>query len=307
LSGAREEILIRILLIGAAGQLGRELHIALTPFGSIMASDRAALDLVEEDSIRRTIAAVRPDLIVNAAAYTNVDSAETEPALAIKVNTLAPKIIAQAAHSTGALLIHYSTDYVFSGALKRPYREDDEPDPINTYGRTKLAGEREIAAAGAPHIVLRTSWLFAKGGRNFFSNIIKLAREQEELKVVDDQIGIPNWSRSVANATTRVIEWLISRGGTIAEAGRELSGIYHLCGPDSASRYEFAREIIELYGRGAKDLPPLRVKRLVPVRSEEFPSAATRPKYSVLCSDKIQRAFGVRLPSWREQLALAFT
>jgi dTDP-4-dehydrorhamnose reductase len=296
---------IRILLIGAAGQVGSELQRTLAPLGDIVATDRSTLDLADEAAIRRTIRDSHPELIVNAAAYTQVDPAEAEPDLAMKVNGRAPGILAEEAARANAALIHYSTDYVFSGSIQRPYCEDDEPEPINTYGMTKLAGEKAIVAVGAPHLILRTSWVFGTGGNGFFNSIIKLAREREELKVVNDQIGTPNWCKSVAEATAQIIRGMASRGvvGAIAEA----SGIYHLCGADYTSRFGFAEEILALYRRRAEALgrPPLCIKRLIPVSSAEFPSPARRPHYSVLSPEKLSRTFGVTLPSWRAQLAEA--
>ena len=304
-----QEARIKIVLIGAAGQIGSELQRTLAPLGDIVATDRSALDLVDEDAIRRTVRSAQPDLIVNAAAYTQVDPAEAEPDLAMKVNGLAPGVMAQEASRAGAALIHYSTDYVFSGSIQRPYREDDQTDPLNTYGKTKLAGEQAIAEVGVPHLILRTSWVFGARGKNFFSTIVDLAREREELKVVDDQIGKPNWSKAVAEATAQILTRLSSRNGrSIVDAIAEASGIYHVCGEDHTSRFGFAEEILALYRRRSAErgLPPLRVKRLIPVRSADFPSPATRPHYSVLSSEKMAQNFGVTLPSWREQLALAF-
>jgi dTDP-4-dehydrorhamnose reductase len=249
-----------------------------------------------------------PDLIVNAAAYTQVDPAEAEPDLAMMMNARAPSVMAEEARRAHAALIHYSTDYVFSGAIQRPYREYDAPDPINTYGKTKLAGERAIAASGAAHLILRTSWVFGSGGRNFFSTIIELAHEREELKVVDDQISKPNWSHAVADATAQILIRLSSRAGNIVEAIGKVSGIFHVCGEDQTSRFGFAQEIIALCRRraAARGLPALRVQRLIPVRSEEFPAPALRPHYSVLSGEKMLKVFGIKLPSWREQLTAAF-
>lgn len=281
----------------------------LAPIGEIVATERASLDLADEAAIRRTVRNVAPDLIVNAAAYTQVDPAEGEPDLAMQVNGRAPGIMAEEAVRGGAALVHYSTDYVFSGSIRRPYREDDQPDPINTYGQTKLAGEKAIAEVGAPHLILRTSWVFGTGGKGFFSNIIKMARERDELKVVDDQIGTPNWSKAVATATAQILSSLSSRDErSIVDAIAEVSGIYHLCGEEHTSRFGFAEEILRRYRLRAEidGLAPLRLSRLTAVPSSEFPSAATRPHYSVLSCETISRTFGVRLPSWRKQLELAF-
>jgi len=303
------EVSIKILLIGAAGQIGWELRNTLAPLGDIVATNRSILDLIDEDAIRRTVRSAHPDLIVNAAAYTQVDPAEAEPDLAMKVNGHAPGVMAQEARRAHAALVHYSTDYVFSGSIRRPYREDDEPNPLNTYGKTKLAGEKAIAAVDAPHLILRTSWVFGARGKNFFSTIVDLAREHEELKVVDDQIGKPNCSKAVAEATAEILARVSSRSRrSIVEGIAEASGTYHVCGEDHTSRFGFAEEIIALYGRraAARGLPPLRVKRLIPVSSADFINPAARPHYSVLSSDKMTQTFGVTLPSWREQLALAF-
>jgi dTDP-4-dehydrorhamnose reductase len=300
---------IRILLIGAAGQVGSQLRVTLAPLGEMVATDRATLDLTDEAAIRATVRSVNPDLIVNAAAYTEVDPAEAEPELALMINGRAPEVMAEEARRANAALVHYSTDYVFSGSIRRPYREDDAPDPINSYGKSKLAGEKAIAKVGAPHLIMRTSWVFGSGGKGFFNTIIRLAREREELRVVDDQIGSPNWSRSVADATAQILTSLAPRGGLgIVDAIAKVSGLYHVCGEEPTNRYRFAEEILALY-RGRAEmagLPPLRLSRLIAVRSDEFPSPAPRPSYSVLSCERVARTFGVRLPSWREQLARAF-
>ncbi len=300
---------IRILLIGAAGQVGSQLRRSLAPLGEIVATDRSTLDLTDEAAIRAAVRHAQPDLIVNAAAYTEVDRAEANPKLAMLVNGRAPRVMAEEARGAHAALVHYSTDYVFSGSIQRPYLEDDAPDPLNTYGKTKLAGEQAIAEDGVPHLILRTSWVFGIGGKGFFNTIVSLARERDELRVVDDQIGTPNWSRAVAEATAQILTSLSPRGGpSIVDAIGKVSGIYHLCGAEHTSRFSFAEEILALYRRraGMDGLPPLRLSRLIAVPSAEFPSAAARPHYSVLSCEKISRTFGVRLPSWREQLALAF-
>ncbi len=277
--------------------------------GEIIATDRSTLDLTDEAAIRATVRGANPNLIVNAAAYTEVDPAEAEPELAMMVNGRAPKVMAEEARRAHAALIHYSTDYVFSGSVQRPYREDDAPDPINTYGKTKLAGEKAIAEVDVPHLILRTSWVFGIGGKGFFNTIIRLAREREEVRAVDDQIGTPNWSKAVAEATARILISLSGRGGPgLVDAIAKASGVFHVCGAQHTSRFRFAEEILALYHQRAAivGLPPLRFSRLIAVPSTEFPSAAARPHYSVLSVDKISRTFGVRLPSWREQLALAF-
>jgi dTDP-4-dehydrorhamnose reductase len=274
-----------ILLIGSAGQLGFELARVLPAHGEVVALDRAALDLADADAVVAAVRGARPRLIVNAAAYTAVDRAESEPGLADAINTRAPGILAEEARRAGALLIHYSTDYVFDGAAAAPYDEQAAPNPVNAYGRSKLGGERAIAAAGAPSLVLRTSWVYGLRGRNFLTTMRELAVEREEIKVVADQIGTPNWTRSLAEATAA----LVGRGG--AELV-ERAGLYHLSGGGSTSWFDFARAIF-----AEADRPSV-----VPITSAEYPTAARRPRNSVLASGKFADTFGFALPPWEETL-----
>lgn len=274
-----------ILLIGSAGQLGFELARLLPAHGAVVALDRAALDLADADAVVAAVRGARPRLIVNAAAYTAVDRAESEPGLAHAINTRAPGILAEEARRAGALLIHYSTDYVFDGAAAAPYDEQAFPNPINAYGRSKLGGERAIAAAGGSSLVLRTSWVYGLRGRNFLTTMRKLAVEREELRVVADQIGTPNWTRSLAEATAL----LVGRGSAdLAERG----GLYHLSGGGSTSWFDFARAI----------LVDVDQSRMVPITSAEYPTAARRPRNSVLASGKFAEAFGFSLPPWEQML-----
>src|SRR5688572_7979721 len=212
---------MRVLLIGRSGQLGWELQRSLAPLGGLVALDRAGMDLADPDSIHRAIADARPEVIVNAAAYTAVDQAESEPDMAMQVNGIAPGIIAEEAARIGALMVHYSTDYVFDGAQDAPYREDDRTAPINVYGHTKLAGEEAVRAAGGAHLIFRTSWVYAARGSNFLLTMLRLARERSELRIVDDQVGAPTWARTVAEATAQVL-------GAGPGPARERSGVYHL-------------------------------------------------------------------------------
>jgi dTDP-4-dehydrorhamnose reductase len=274
-----------ILLIGSAGQLGFELARVLPAYGDVVALDRAALDLADADALVAAVRGVRPRLIVNAAAYTAVDRAESEPGQADAINTRAPGILAEEARRAGALLIHYSTDYVFDGAAAAAYDELAAPNPVNAYGRSKLGGERAIAAAGALSLVLRTSWVYGRRGRNFLTTMRKLAVEREELKVVADQIGTPNWTRSLAEATAL----LVGRGGADLA---ERAGLYHLSGGGSTSWFDFARAIF-----AEADRP-----RVVPITSAEYPTAARRPRNSVLASGKFADTFGFALPPWEEML-----
>jgi dTDP-4-dehydrorhamnose reductase len=280
----------------------------LLPLGEVVATDRAALDLADADAIRRIIRCQRPDIIINAAAYTQVDAAETEPDLAMRVNGIAPGIIAEEANRSHCAMVHYSTDYVFSGSTARPYLEDDEPDPINVYGATKLAGEKAIRAVGAPHFIIRTSWVFDSRGKNFLNTILKLAREREELRIVDDQIGTPTWSRAVAEATAQILARVGPRSEAIVDGIANTSGIYHVCCEDPTSWFGFAKEIVEKCGHGAENDSPraLRATRLIPISSAEYPAPAKRPRYSVLSPHKVADAFGIVIPSWRDQLELVF-
>ena len=304
----------RILLIGKNGQVGRELARSLPSLGSITVLNRHELDLLSPNDIRRVIRSAAPDLIVNAAAYTAVDNAETDEAAAFAVNAQAPGVMAQEAKSLGALLVHYSTDYVFDGAKNSPYCEGDPPNPQNAYGRTKLAGELAIAESGASHLIFRTEWVYAREGKNFLLTILRLATEREELRIVQDQIGSPTWSRAIAEATTQVL----ARAFSPASAARslsEVSGIYHLTAAGQASWYEFASRVLEeaaqptLHGdwlASAMRGKPLLTRRVIPTTSADYPTAARRPPYSVLSNARLMRVFGVELSDWKAQLHAMF-
>jgi len=275
-----------ILLTGAAGQLGFELARLLTAHGEVEALDRAALDLADAHAVSAAVRRVRPQIIVNAAGYTAVDRAESEPALADAINARAPAVLADEAKRLDALLIHYSTDYVFDGNSREPYREEDQTKPLNVYGSSKLAGERAITAAGAAHLILRTSWIYGLHGQNFLLTMRRLAATRDELRVVADQFGVPNWSRVLAEATAS----LVSRGpATLAKK----TGIYHLSGRGRASWFDFARAIFD-----DADRP-----RVVPITTAEYPTPARRPASAVLATDKFEAAFGFALPDWHEMLA----
>lgn len=276
---------LKILLVGSAGQLGFELARTLAAHNELIALDHAALDLADADAIVDAVRGVSPQLIVNAAAYTAVDRAESEPGVAEAINSRAPGILAEEARRSGALLIHYSTDYVFDGESELPYDEGSPPNPINVYGRSKLDGERAIAAAGGASLVLRTSWVYGLRGQNFLTTMRRLAAEREELRVVADQFGTPNWTRALASATASLIERGVS---DLAER----SGLYHLSGGGGTSWFEFARAIL------AGETRP----RVVPISTAEYPTAARRPRRSVLASAKFARTFGFALPPWEEML-----
>lgn len=293
-----------ILLTGATGQVGWELRRTLAPLGTVIAPGRDALDLAHERRLRRLVRETAPALIVNAAAYTAVDRAEEEPDLAMAVNGAAPGWLAQEAARLGVPIVHYSTDYIFGAdgppPGPRPYRESDPPAPVNAYGRSKLAGEKAVAEAGAPHLVFRTSWIYAARGQNFLLTIRRLARERPELRIVDDQVGAPTWARMVAEATAQVLLRAWAPGADDPLSG--LGGLYHLTAAGRTSWYGFARAIVAAMRR-ARD-PDLVVRRIVPVPSKEFPRPARRPAYSVLDNRALRRAFAISLPDWRTQLGL---
>ncbi len=274
-----------ILLVGSAGQLGSELARVLPPHGKLLALDHTALDLGDADAIVLAVRDARPQLIVNAAAYTAVDRAESEPDRAVAINARAPGILAEEARRIGAVLIHYSTDYVFDGESETAYDENSTPRPINVYGRSKLEGERAIEASGGANLVLRTSWVYGASGQNFLTTMKRLGAERDELRIVADQIGTPNWTRSLAQATAAIV----GRGGSFLA---ERAGLYHLSGAGSASWFDFARAIF-----AGSDRP-----RIVPITSAQYPTAARRPRRSVLSSVRFAATFGVSLPRWEQML-----
>lgn len=282
----------RILVTGGTGQVGWELQTALAPLGTVMALDRSQMNLTNADSIRRAIRDAKPEIIVNAAAYTAVDKAESEPDLAMQVNGVAPGIIAEEAKRLGAILIHYSTDYVFDGELDRPYVEEDAPNPVNTYGKTKLAGERAIEAAGGTYLILRSSWIYSARGSNFVRTILRLAREKPEIPVVDDQAGSPTWARALAHATAG----LLRRRDLISNH----SGIYHLAALGDTTRYGFAETIIQAMKEASGIAGGWAVVQ--PITSHQYPSPARRPPHPVMNKDKIKRVFGIEMPRWEDQL-----
>ena len=275
----------RILVTGASGQLGRELVAALAACGEVIACDRAALDVADASAVALVVRDVAPRFIVNAAAYTAVDRAEGERDAAFAINGSAPGVLAREAKRVGALLVHYSTDYVFDGKRAAPYDESVPTNPISVYGASKLEGERAIAASGAAALTLRTSWVYSRHGQNFLVTMQKLAATRDELRVVDDQVGVPNWSRWIATVTAG----LVARG---AAHVAERAGLYHLSASGSATWYEFARAIV---GDGVRP-------RVTPITTADYPTPAQRPKYAVLDASRFARTFGVALPDWRNLL-----
>ena len=287
----------KILLTGATGQVGWELRRSLACLGEVIAVDRGRMDLADAGSIRRAVQALKPDFIVNPAAYTAVDRAEAEPDLARAINTVAPGVLAEEAKELGALLVHYSTDYVFDGTKDSPYTEDDAPNPLSVYGRTKWGGEEAIRASGAAYFILRTSWVYGLRGANFLLTMQRLMRERPELKIVDDQVGAPTWSRMIAEATAQALAQIFSPLTSHASPLTDLSGTYHLSSAGETSWFGFAEAIAEV---GGIDPRP----RLIPIPSSGYPTPARRPANSRLSNSRFEAAFGLGLPDWRQGLRL---
>lgn len=282
---------MKILLTGSTGQIGRQLRGLLPSIGETYAADRGAIDLARPESTRAVIREFRPDVIVNAAAYTAVDKAESEPALAHAINGIAPGVMAEEARTCGALLMHYSTDYVFDGKSTVPYIESDTPHPVNEYGRSKLAGETAVTAAGGAYLILRASWVYDARGDSFLAKMLNAAETHDELRVVDDQTGSPTWARAIAEASVGLLR--------NASRIRQSPGIYHMAAAGAVNRYDFVRRALEL-ASGLRMLP--KMPRIVPAKTVEFPLPAARPCYSALASGKICEAFGVGLQDWENQL-----
>ena len=304
----------KILLIGRNGQVGTELSSLLPRLGELAALNRQELDLTKPDDIRRTIREVRPQWIINAAAYTAVDQAEQDEATARAVNEEAPAVIAEEAKRSGAALVHYSTDYVFDGSKKSPYEETDIPNPINVYGRTKLGGERAIQESGALHLIFRTEWVYATQGHNFLLTILRLATQKQELRVVADQIGCPTTSQEIAAATVKIISQLMNREEGVRSLA-ETGGIYNMTAEGETSWYEFAKAILSEASSATHTLPwvdaatkgmPFLAERVVPITTGEYSTPARRPAYSVLSATRLHHRFGVRLPQWRAELQSLF-
>jgi dTDP-4-dehydrorhamnose reductase len=284
---------VKILLTGKNGQIGWELAQALAPLGEVIAFDREGLDLAVPDQIVSVVRAARPEVLINAAAYTAVDRAESEPDAAYAINAAAVAILAEETKRVQALLIHYSTDYVFDGTKDTPYIEEDHPSPLNVYGRSKLAGEQAIHGIGGAHLILRTSWVYSARGKNFLLTIRRLLQEKNELRVVSDQVGAPTSARALAEATAE----LLRRHG--AAALGDARGIYHATASGSTSWHGFAREIARLE---RPDAPA----RIVPIASSEYPTPARRPGNSRLSNEKLLRRFGVALPKWEACLEACY-
>ena len=287
----------KILLAGVNGQVG---HALLRAFSEqnvhCISLDRTQLDLTDAEAIRRAVEAIKPDLIVNPAAYTAVDKAESEPELAYAINAAAPQVLAEEAAKIGARLIHFSTDYVYSGTKSGVYVEEDPTQPLSVYGKSKLAGEDAIRAVGVPHLIFRTSWVYGAYGKNFMKTILRLAAERDELRIVADQFGAPTSSSSIADAVLAAMGlW-----------NNDLAGTYHLVNAGRTSWHGFALAIVQEYNRIllARNLSPLKAKpeNIHAVTTQEYPTPAVRPANSCLDCSKLLRDFSVRLPDWREAL-----
>ena len=288
----------RILLVGKNGQVGWELQRTLAPLGEVVALDRQSMDLTRADSIRRVIRDNCPDLIVNAAAYTAVDKAESEVDMAMAINGTAPGIMAEEMQRLGGALVHYSTDYVFDGAKTQPYVEDDPVNPLCAYGASKLAGERAIQAVGVPHLIFRTSWVYGARGKNFLLTMLRLSKEREELRVVADQIGAPTWSGMIAEMTGQALACCAAPQGM---ALSEVSGIYHLTGAGAISWFGFTQAILENVTQRTLGA---HAPRLLPITTSDYPTPAKRPKNSQMSNAKLVRVFGLVNPTWESQLHL---
>lgn len=279
---------MKILLTGTTGQVGFELARNLKEFGEIVGVDRSQFDLANLDQVRSVIRQVKPRLIVNAAAYTAVDLAESNPELARRVNAQAPAVMAEEAKTLGAALIHYSTDYVFDGEKPAAYVETDPTNPINVYGATKLEGEQAIIAADVPHLIFRTSWVYGARGKNFLLTMLRLAKEREELRVVCDQHGAPTWSRTIADTTGALLKQAQDEDGWWARN----SGVYHLVSQGATTWHGFTQAIVHLAGFDC---------RVIPISSDEYPVPARRPANSCLDTGKLSK-LNVELPNWRDAL-----
>lgn len=284
--------LAKILLFGKVGQVGWELRRTLAPMCELVCVDYPDVDFTAPDSIRRRIEDASPDIIINAGAYTAVDKAESETALAMKINGEAPGVMAMEAARRGALLVHYSTDYVFAGNNRTPYVEDDPPNPLSAYGRTKQAGDDAIRQSGCHHLIFRLCWVYGSRGANFMLTIQRLAREREKLRVVADQLGCPTWSRMIAETTS-----LALRQVRAASEAAAVSGTYHLCATGHTSWHGFADAIVGLMPADTR-----KCRAVEPITSAEYPTPAVRPAYSVMSCAKLERVFGLRLPDWRDSL-----
>jgi dTDP-4-dehydrorhamnose reductase len=283
---------MKILLIGKNGQVGWELRRTLAPLAEVVAVDYPEINFSDPPALRQFVAATRPNVVVNAAAYTAVDKAETETELCRQVNAVAPGVLAEEAKKLGALMVHYSTDYIFDGMKTSPYVEADAPNPLGAYGRTKLEGDRAVKDSGANHLIFRLCWVYGARGQNFMLTMQRLAREREKLRVVGDQFGCPTWSRMIAETTALALKQVMA-GADVSK----FNGDYHLAAGGQANWHEFASRIIELMPETER-----KCRAVEKITTAEYPTPAKRPAYSVLDCGKLQKTFGLRLPDWEASL-----
>jgi len=287
----------KILIFGRIGQVGWELRHKLACLGDISSVEYPEVDFTKPETLQAVVRTVKPQVIVNAAAYTAVDKAETERDLAMAINATGPAVLAEEALKLGSLLVHYSTDYVFNGSGDRPWTETDTPAPLNVYGETKLAGDLAIQVSGCNHLIFRTSWVYGARGSNFLLTMLKLGQERKELSIVADQIGAPTTSESIAQATACVLAQVLSPGAGRKEGS---SGVYNLTNGGEASWYDFAKAIFEqTHAKTGAAIPELK-----PIATSDFPRPAVRPFNSRLNGQKLEDVFGVRLPHWEHALEL---
>jgi dTDP-4-dehydrorhamnose reductase len=289
----------RILIVGNAGQVGVELHRSFAEYKTVVGVDRETFDMADPDQTRALIRRERPQIILNAAAYTAVDRAETEPEIARAINEFAPRVLAEEALRTNALLVHYSTDYVFDGTKRQPWIESDEPNPLGVYGATKLAGERAIQQVGGRYLIFRTSWVYGPHGKNFLLTMLRLAAERDRLSIVDDQIGSPTTSIELARATRAIVDGVLAGKFGSTE---NWAGLYHMTCADAVTWFGFAQAIFV----GAAAQLGVRQPELQPIASDDYPTPAKRPQYSILSNQKLFDRFGVRLTSWQNALDEVF-
>jgi dTDP-4-dehydrorhamnose reductase len=289
---------MKVLLTGKNGQVGFELNRSLLPLGDVIALDRHEADLCKPDSLRKLVREIKPDVIVNAAAFTAVDKAEEEEKHAEVVNADAPGVLAQEAKRINALVVHYSTDYIFDGCKEGVYSEQDKPSPVNAYGRTKLAGEMALRSSGCKYLIFRTSWVFSSRGHNFLLTILKLAREKEKLSIVNDQFGAPTWARLIADVSAHCISSSIKD----CKSGCFTSDLYHLSSVGVTSWHGFAERILDF----GKRLPTTDIitAALIAIPSSEYPVPAKRPANSRLDTRKLENKFNLVMPSWDRSLEL---
>jgi dTDP-4-dehydrorhamnose reductase len=299
---------LQIVIVGKNGQISWELQRTLAVLGEVTAVGRPELDITDLNALRSSLRRLAPDLLVNAAAYTAVDRAESELQTAMKINAEAPAVMADEMRGRGGLFVHYSTDFVYDGRKTTAYEETDGPAPLNAYGASKLAGDQAVTAAAGAHLVFRTSWVYASRGRNFLGTVLRLAAAKNPLRIVNDQSGSPTWSRDIAVATSQVVAQLFEDGADgskrLRAGARERSGIYHMSADGEVTWHGFASAIMDQLVSSGMERAGL--PQVIPISSHEYRAPALRPSNSVLSNEKLKQSFGVRLPDWRYSLARVF-